>query len=90
MWFLFSLDDEATPLLRNVENYPPKDTASQPTSTDISATPLSEAQASCRYGGVAGGGEWPPRTAQSKEGQQTGQQNEQFKWKFLFYALNIF
>jgi len=68
-----SLDDEATALLRNVENYPPKDTASQPTSTDTSATPLSEPQVSCRCGGVAGGGGcWPPRAAEWKEVQQTG------------------
>ena len=56
MWFLLSLDDEATAWLRNVENYPPKDTASEPTSIDTSATPLSEPQFSCRCGGVAGRG----------------------------------
>ena len=80
-----------TALLQNVENCPPKDTASHPTSTDTSATPLSKPQVSCRCGGVAGGGESGRLgAAESKKGQQTGRQNEQFKWKFLFYALNIF
>jgi hypothetical protein len=53
VWFLLSLDDEATALLRNVENSPV--TKSQPTNTEISAKPLSEPQVACRCGGVAVG-----------------------------------
>jgi hypothetical protein len=79
VWFLLSLDDEATALLRNVENYLPKDAASQPTSTETSATPLSEPQVSRRCVVVVGGGGGAPWGAGAKGGQQTGWEKEPFR-----------